>query len=51
MIDVEKWNKASDEAKMQAIETIKAVMNENTLTKSDNAIITDYLLGKVKGEE
>lgn len=51
MIDVEKWNKASDEAKMQAIETIKAVMNENTLTKADNAIITDFLLGKVKDEE
>ena len=50
MIDAEKWKKASDEAKMQAIETIKAVVNENLLTKNDNQIITDYLLGKVKGE-
>ncbi len=50
MIDHEKWEKASDEVKMQAIEIIKAVMNENTVTKADNAIITDYLLGKVKGE-
>lgn len=50
MIDQEKWGNASDEVKMQAIETIKAVMNENTVTKADNQIITDYLLGKVKGE-
>lgn len=48
MIDVEKWNKVTDEEKMSAIESIKAVMNENTLTKSDNALITDYLLNKVK---
>lgn len=50
MIDAEKWAAASDEVKMQAVETIKAVMNENAVTKADNAIITDYLLGKVKGE-
>lgn len=50
MIDIEKWEKASDEVKMQAIKTIKAVMNENTVTKANNQIITDYLLGKVKGE-
>ena len=51
MIDIEKWNAATDETKMKAVETIKEVMNENTLTKADNAIITDFLLGKVKGEE
>ena len=34
---------------MQAIKTIKAVMNENAVTKADNAIITEYLLGKVEG--
>lgn len=50
MIDADKWQKASDEVKMQAIETIKAVANENAITKADNAFITDYLLGKVKGE-
>ena len=50
MIDAEKWKNASDEVKMQAIEIIKAVMNENLLTKNDNQNITDYLLGKVKGE-
>lgn len=51
MIDPEKWAAASDEMKMKAVEAIKAVMNENALTKADNAIVTDFLLGKVKGEE
>ena len=51
MIDVEKWNAASDEVKMQAVKTIKAIMNENAVTKADNAIITEYLLGKVEGEQ
>ncbi len=51
MIDMEKWNAASDEVKMQAVRTIKAVMNENAVTKADNAIITEYLLGKVEGEK
>lgn len=46
---MEKWNVASDEMKMQAVKTIKGVLNENTLTKADNAIITEYLLGKVEG--
>ena len=48
MIDPEKWAKATDETKLQAIQIIKAVMNENTVTKADNAIITDFLLGKVE---
>ena len=51
MIDLEKWNSASDDVKMQAIKAIKAIANENVLTKADNAIITDYLLGKVEGEK
>lgn len=51
MIDLEKWEKASDDTKMQAVKIIKAVMNENTVTKADNAIITEYLLGKVEGEK
>ena len=51
MIDLEKWNSASDETKMQAIKAIKAIANENVLTKADNAIITEFLLGKVQGEE
>lgn len=50
MIDPEKWEKATDEVKMQAIKTIKAVCNENAVTKADNAIITDYLLNKVDEE-
>ena len=48
MIDTEKWAKASDETKLQAIQIIKAVMNENAVTKADNAIITDFLLKKVE---
>lgn len=51
MIDLEKWKKASDHEKMQAIKSIKAVLNENTLTKADNAIITEFLLRKVEGEK
>ena len=50
MIDLEKWNAASDKTKMDAIKTIKAVMNDNAVTKADNAIITEYLLGKVEGK-
>lgn len=46
MIDAEKWDKASDEVKMETVKIIKAVMNENTITKSDNQLITDYLLNK-----
>lgn len=51
MIDAEKWEKASDEARMQAIKTIREVMNPNAVTKADNAIITDYLLNKVDNKE
>lgn len=50
MIDLEKWNKASDEMKMQAVKIMKAVMNENAITKADNAIVTDYLLARMEGE-
>lgn len=50
MIDPEKWEKASDEEKLNAIEAVKKVMKEDALTKADNAIITSYLFGKVKGE-
>lgn len=48
MIDPDKWAAATDEVKMQAIKTIKAVCNENAVTKADNAIITNYLLNKVE---
>lgn len=51
MIDIEKWNAASDEMKMQAVKTIKNVMNENAVTKYDNALITEYLIGKVEEKE
>lgn len=51
MIDAEKWKAASDELKMQTIKVIKSVMNENTITKADNAIITDYLLDKVEEDK
>lgn len=47
MIDKNKWDLASDDVKMQAIRTIKAVVREESVTKADNAIITEYLLGKV----
>lgn len=50
MIDVEKWEKASDEMKMQAAEVVKGVMKENTLTKQDNQLLREFLLGKAKGE-
>lgn len=51
MIDTEKWAAANDELKMQTVEVIKSVINENAVTKADNAIITDYLLNKVKKED
>lgn len=48
MIDVNKWNEADDELKMITVKVIKRVMNDNAITKADNALITDYLLNKVK---
>ena len=51
MIDPDKWEVASDEVKMQAIKTIKAVCNDNAITKADNAIITSYLLNKVEEDK
>ena len=44
MIDEEKWADATKKEKMDAIKAIKAIANENTLTKADNALITDFLL-------
>lgn len=51
MIGEKKWKAASDEIKLQAIEIIRTVMNENTVTKADSALITDFLLKKVKENE
>lgn len=51
MIDTEKWKVASDETKMQAVKAIKAVMRDDAITKTDSAIITDYLLNKVEEDK
>lgn len=51
MIDTNKWNSATDAEKMQAVKVIKGIMNDNAVTKADNAIITEYLLGKVEEHE
>ena len=51
MIDLEKWNAASDEMKMQAVKTVKNVMKEDAVTKADNALIVEYLIGKVEEKE
>ena len=51
MIDTNKWNEASDELKMETVKVIKSVMNDNAITKADNALITDYLLNKVQEDK
>lgn len=48
MIDTNKWNEANDELKMMTVKVIKSVMSDNAVTKSDSALITDYLLNKVQ---
>ncbi len=48
MIDTKKWNEANDELKMMTVKVVKSVMSENAITKSDSALITDYLLNKVQ---
>lgn len=48
MIDETKWNKASDEQKMNAIKVIRDFMIEKSVTKADNKLITDYLLKKMR---
>ena len=51
MIDTEKWENASREQKLNAIKVIKTIMNDNTLTKADNALMTDFLLEEVSENE
>lgn len=48
MIDKAKWDKASEDVKMSAINVIKAVMNNKLVTKTDNEIIVEFLLGKTE---
>lgn len=50
MIDANKWEQASRDEKLEAVRIIKAIMNDNTLTKADNALITDFLLEEVDHE-
>ena len=47
MIDKNKWDSASDDVKMQAVRTIKEVVREESVSKADNALITEFLLRKV----
>lgn len=47
MIDKNKWDSASDDVKMQAIRAIKELVREESVSKADNALITEFLLRKV----
>lgn len=51
MIDPKKWERLSDEQKMNTIKVIRAVMTENSVTKADNRLITDYLVNKCERSE
>ena len=50
MIDPKKWENCTDEMKMQVIKVIRAVMTDNSVTKADNKLITDFLIDKCEGK-
>ncbi len=51
MIDKDKWEASSDDMKMKAIKVIRELMTENSVTKADNRLITDYLLKRCERED
>lgn len=46
MIDPKKWENSSDEIKLMACRIIKAVFDEDKVTKADTKLITDFLVNK-----
>jgi hypothetical protein len=51
MIDVEKWNQATDEQKLQMCKSVKESVKVNTVTKDDWNLMFEFLLEKVQGEQ
>ena len=51
MIDKDKWEASSDDMKMTSIKVIRELMTENSVTKADNRLITDYLLKRCERED
>jgi hypothetical protein len=49
MIDVEKWNQASDEQKLQTCVTIHENVSVKSVTKDDWLLMFKFLIEKVQG--
>lgn len=47
MIDVEKWEQATDEQKLQMCKSVKETGQSNAVTKSDWKLMFEFLLGMV----
>lgn len=50
MIDVNKWEQATDEQKMKMCESIVDGANEKAISKEDYILMFKFLLKKVQGE-
>ena len=50
MIDVNKWEQATDEQKMKMCESIVDNANEKAISKEDYILMFKFLLKKVQGE-
>lgn len=48
MIDPKKWEEATEEMKMMTVKVINTVATDNSITKADTKLITEFMLSKIE---